>query len=242
MAKRVAILQSNYIPWKGYFDLINMVDQFILYDTAQFTKNDWRNRNKIKTRIGLQWLTIPVRHSFGQSIHETTVSDASWSQRHWATLSQNYASCPHFPSYKRMFEQLYGEVSNEPQLSKINYRFLTEICSVLGITTPINWSSDFQLADGQTARLVDLCRQIGADEYLSGPAARNYLDESLFAGANIRVSYIDYTGYQEYRQAYPPFEHGVSIMDLIFNEGPEAPRYLKSFRAGRVLESKSGGC
>lgn len=141
-----------------------------------------------------------------------------------------------------MFEQLYGEVSNEPQLSKINYRFLTEICSVLGITTPINWSSDFQLADGQTARLVDLCRQIGADEYLSGPAARNYLDESLFAGANIRVSYIDYTGYQEYRQAYPPFEHGVSIMDLIFNEGPEAPRYLKSFRAGRVLESKSGGC
>src|SRR5664280_3071364 len=99
MGKRIAILQSNYIPWKGYFDLINSVDEFILYDTAQFTKNDWRNRNTIKTPQGILWLTIPVRHNFGQTIQETRVSDPSWGRRHWATLLQNYARAPHFGEY-----------------------------------------------------------------------------------------------------------------------------------------------
>ena len=240
MGKRIAILQSNYIPWKGYFDLINSVDEFILYDTAQFTKNDWRNRNKIKTPRGIVWLTIPVRHNFGQTIHETIVSDPTWGQKNWGSLLQNYAKAPHFGEYKALFENLYRDAAGEQYLSVINYRFLHQVCAILGVRTPITWSRDYRLVDGQTERLVDLCRQAGADEYLSGPAAKDYIQEELFSDAGIRLTYMDYSGYPEYQQLYPPFEHGVSILDLIFNEGPDAPKYMKSF-ARRSADKPVGG-
>jgi len=230
MGKRLAILQSNYIPWKGYFDLINSVDEFILYDTAQFTKNDWRNRNKIKTSGGLLWLSIPVRHRFGQLIQETLISDSAWGRRHWRSLSQAYAKAAYFKPYEPVFEKLYEKCSAERNLSNINYLFIREVCAILGITTKITWSRDYLLADGQTMRLVDLCKQVGAGEYLSGPAAKNYIEPDLFARENIKLSYIDYSGYPEYPQLYPPFEHGVSIVDLIFNTGPRAITYMKTFR------------
>lgn len=231
MGKRIAILQSNYIPWKGYFDLINRVDEFILYDTAQFTKNDWRNRNRIKTRQGLDWLTIPVRHSFGQTIHETEVSSPAWGQKHWRTLAQNYSKAAHFGDYRSALDDLYRETAGERSLSAINYRFIHEICGFLGISTQITWARDYQLIDGQTERLVDLCRQAGANEYLSGPAAQDYIQEELFLGAGIALTYMDYSGYPEYRQLYAPFVHGVSILDLLFNTGAEAPRFMLSFRS-----------
>jgi hypothetical protein len=241
MGKRIAILQSNYIPWKGYFDLINSVDEFILYDTVQFTKNDWRNRNKIKTPRGIVWLTIPVLHNFGQTIHETRVSNPAWSQRHWSILLQNYAKAPHFREYRPLFESLYRDIASEQYLSAINYRFMCEVCSILGIRTLITWSRDYRLADGKIERLVDLCRQAGADEYLSGPAAKNYIQEKPFVDAGIMVTYMDYSGYPEYRQLYPPFEHGVSILDLIFNEGPDAQKYLKSFAQRSAEMPVEGG-
>jgi hypothetical protein len=229
MGKRIAILQSNYIPWKGYFDLINNVDEFILYDTAQFTKNDWRNRNTIKTPRGMVWLTIPVRHNFGQMIQETRISDPSWGQKHWGSLLANYSKAPHFREYIRLFESLYRDIASEQYLSAINYRFMREVCAILEISTPITWSRDYRLADGKIDRLVDLCRQAGADEYLSGPAAKDYIQEKPFSDAGIKVTYMDYSGYPEYRQLYPPFEHRVSILDLIFNEATDARQYLKSF-------------
>lgn len=229
MGKRVAILQSNYVPWKGYFDLINSVDEFILYDTAQFTKNDWRNRNRIKTPGGIVWLTIPVRHNFGQTIQETRVSDAGWGQKHWDSLLRNYSAAPHFREYALQFESLYRDIASEQYLSAINYRFMREVCEIIGIATPITWSRDYQLVDGKIERLVDLCRQAGADEYLSGPAGKDYLQVKPFSDAGITLTYVDYSGYPEYHQLHPPFEHGVSILDLIFNEGPDARRYLKSF-------------
>jgi hypothetical protein len=229
MGKRIAILQSNYIPWKGYFDLINSVDEFILYDTAQFTKNDWRNRNKIKTAKGSAWLTIPVRHSFGQSIEETQISDPQWARRHWKTLVQHCANAACFAQYKPGFEQLYASVAQEKYLSVVNHRFISEICGILGITTRITWSRDYSVVDGQTERLVHLCKQTGAGEYLSGPAAKDYLREDLFRHSGIKLTYIDYSGYREYDQLYPPFEHRVNILDLIFNMGHDAPKYMKSF-------------
>ena len=229
MGKQLAILQSNYIPWKGCFDLINSVDQFILYDTAQYTKNDWRNRNRIKTRQGTIWLTIPVVHHFGQLIQDTVVGDRRWAAKHWATISQSYARADHFSYCKDWAEELYRRAAAETRLSAINHCFLSEICKVLKIKTPLSWSSDYRLVEGQTERLVDLCKQVGATRYLSGPSARDYLDEGLFAREGIEVTYIDYTGYPEYRQLHPPFEHGVSILDLLFNEGPNASRFMKSF-------------
>lgn len=231
--KKAAIIQSNYIPWKGYFDMIASADEFILYDDVQFTKNDWRNRNKIKTPRGVEWLTIPVRHRFGQLIQETTVSDLTWTQQHWGSLLQNYAKALYFREYAPLFESLYREIASEQYLSAINHRFLREICVILGIKTSITWSRDYKLAEGKTERLVDLCRQVGAGEYLSGPAAKDYLQEKLFSDANITVKYMDYSGYPEYRQLYPPFEHRVSIIDLVFNEGPNAFNFIK--KGSRII-------
>jgi WbqC-like protein family len=227
--KRVAIVQSCYIPWKGYFDLINLVDEFILYDDRQYTRRDWRNRNRIKTPQGVQWLTVPVdtKDKYEQRIDETLVSDPGWAEKHWKTLAHNYAAAPHFGDYRNLLGEVYASF-RDPRLSVINRRLLETICSLLGIETTLKWSTDYAPAGRQSERLLSLCRQAGASTYLSGPSARQYLDEPLFADAAISVEYMDYDGYPEYPQLHGPFEHAVTVLDLLFNVGAAAPRYLKS--------------
>lgn len=229
--KRVAVVQSNYIPWKGYFDLINLVDEFILFDDARYTRRDWRNRNRIKTQHGPAWLTLPVRVKGGyfvQKIKDTVISDPNWNHLHWETIVHSYSKARHFQTFRDQFEELYLGVDSE-FLSCINYRFLAAICGMLGIRTKISWSMDYSLVDGKTERLLHLCRQAGATEYVSGPSAKAYLDEQLFRAAGIAVRYIDYAGYPEHGQLFPPFEHAVSIIDLLFNEGPDSTRYMMTF-------------
>ncbi|MBN1291784.1 MAG: WbqC family protein [Candidatus Latescibacteria bacterium] len=230
MEKKAAIVQSNYIPWKGYFDLINLVDEFILYDDMQYTKRDWRNRNRIKTPNGLLWLTVPVivKDRFFQKIKDTIVSDRNWNIKHWKTITANYSKTQHFFEYRGLFENLYLGM-DEINLSSINFKFINAICEILGIRTSLSQSMDYNLCEGKTERLVDLCRQVGATEYISGPSAKNYIDEELFRKKGITLRYMDYSGYPEYTQLFGPFEHNVSIIDLIFNEGAYAPNYLKSF-------------
>ena len=231
--KRVAVIQSNYIPWKGYFDIINLVDEFIIYDDRQYTRRDWRNRNIIKTANGLQWLTIPVqvKGRYEQRIDETLISDAGWAQRHWKSIAQAYAPAPYFDRYRDRIRSLYDH-QQEPKLSAVNRRFLEGVCAILGITTPISWSTAYPVSGDRTERLVELCRCAGARSYLSGPSARAYIDESKFRDVGIEVLYVDYSGYPEYPQLHGGFEHGVSVIDLIFNTGPDAPRYMKSFAVG----------
>ena len=232
MSKRVAIVQSNYVPWKGYFDMMNLVDEFILFDDVQYTRRDWRNRNLIKTAAGLHWLTIPVnvKGKYTQAVRETTVSEPDWAAKHWQTLIHNYGRAPHFKSLAAAFEALYASAGSMEYLSRINRCFLETVAELLGIRTRLSWSMDYEIVEGKTERLLHLCRQAGATEYLSGPAARAYLDESLFARAGISVRFMSYDDYPEYPQLHPPFEHGVSIVDLLFNVGLNAPRYMKSFR------------
>ena len=226
--KKVAILQSNYIPWKGYFDIIGSVDAFVLYDDMQYTKNDWRNRNKIKTQNGLQWLSIPVRQeSLHQKINETKITDPKWNINHWRSISQSYAKAPFFKVYKERFEALFLEAKSE-YISDINRHFIEAINAMLGITTKIYDSREFVLAEGKSERLLALCQELGATSYLSGPAARDYLDEKIFTEVGINVEWMDYSGYREYHQLFPPFEHGVSVIDLILNEGENAKNFLKS--------------
>lgn len=231
MGKKIAVVQSNYLPWKGYFDLINMVDEFILFDDMQYTKRDWRNRNLIKTKDGLKWITIPVdvKGKYYQKIRETKVNNTKWGKKHWHSIVFNYSKARHFKDYEDIFEELYLN-NSEVYLSKINYIFLKAICKIIRIRTKISWSMDYKLIDGKTERLIDLCKQAKAAEYISGPSAKGYIDDNLFRASNIKLSYIDYSGYPEYRQLYPPFEHRVSIVDLLFNEGPNAKKYMKSFR------------
>jgi hypothetical protein len=225
-ARRVSVVQSNYLPWKGYFDLIRAADRFVFYDIVQFTKNDWRNRNLIKTAGGLLWLTIPVAHSgrFGQRIDEVEASDDRWREKHWRSISQAYAKAPYFAEYRDLVERLYLG-SQERRLSAINRTFIEALCGALGIETPFASAAELELPEDRVDRLIAICRHFGAEEYLSGPAARAYLDEARFEAAGIRVRYMEYD-YPEYPQLHGPFEHKVSAIDLLFNVGPEAPSFM----------------
>jgi hypothetical protein len=240
VGKVVVVVQSNYIPWKGYFDLINWADEFILFDDRQYTRRDWRNRNRIKTPRGPAWLTIPVqvKGRYLQRIDETRIAPLDWPRQHWETIQHSYSRAQYFADYRDFFEELYLGTC-EDYLSRVNHRFLRAVCDLLGIRTRITWSSDYEAAGDKTERLVELCRQAGATEYLSGPSARAYLEEDRFHAAGITLRYADYGGYPEYSQLYPPFDHYVSVLDLLFNEGPEAHRYLLS-PAKKPLASAKG--
>jgi hypothetical protein len=235
----VAIVQSNYIPWKGYFDMIALVDEFILYDDRQYTRRDWRNRNRIKTVQGTTWLSVPVqvKGRYLQRIDETLVSDPGWAAAHWKTLVHAYGGAACFDAYRDLFAEVYEELAGEPRLSLINRRLTSTVCEVLGITTRLSWSTDYDVGGDRNERLRDLCVAAGADEYLSGPNARDYLDESVFADAGISVRWMDYAGYPEYPQLHPPFEHAVTVLDLIFNVGDRAPEYMK-LAADRDVRSR----
>lgn len=226
--KKIAILQSNYIPWKGYFDLIANVDEFIIYDDMQYTRRDWRNRNKIKTPHGLQWLTVPVKvkGKYHQTIRETEIDGMDWAKSHWKTLCQYYHRSKHFVSIAQELEPLYLKTEYS-HLSQLNRALIEWVCMTLGIKTIISNSWDYKVIGGKTDRLADLCAQAGGNEYISGPAARDYIDETVFIKRGIKLVWFDYEGYPEYPQLWGDFTHSVSILDLLFNCGKETPRYMK---------------
>ena len=190
--KKVAILQSNYIPWKGYFDMIAAVDEFVLYDDMQYTRRDWRNRNQIKTPQGVQWLTVPVqvKGKYDQKIKATVIDGSDWAVAHWKALAQNYRRAPYFDEVVAWLEPLY--IESYTHISQLNRRFIEAICHFLGIKTVISNSWDYTLLDGKTERLADLCKQAGGTEYISGPSAKNYLEERIFADMGITLTWFDY--------------------------------------------------
>jgi hypothetical protein len=229
MIKNVIITQSNYIPWKGYFDAISISDEFVVYDDMQYTKRDWRNRNLIKTQQGLKWLTIPVevKGNFFQKINETKIADKNWNKQHWDILKQAYSKSKKYSETKDFVENLYRSSSFD-YLTDVNVHFITEICAYLKIDINLKMSSDFVLNEERSQRLLDICLELNATDYYSGPAAKAYMDEKIFEDAKIGVHYLDYSNYLEYEQLNPPFEHGVSILDLIFNEGEDSYKFLKN--------------
>jgi len=224
--KKVAILQSNYIPWKGYFDIIRQSDVFVIYDEIQYTKNDWRNRNLIKTNNGTQWITIPVsQKSLSQKINETVVSQYNWNVKHWNTLLANYGKAPFFKEFGPLFKELYLSIETN-LLSEINLKFIRLINQILEIKTEIIDSTTLNLQGDTNEKLIECVTQLGGSHYISGPAAKNYIDLDAFAAKNIEVEWMDYSGYPEYSQQHPPFVHGVSVLDLIFNEGKNSKNFL----------------
>lgn len=226
--KKVAILQSNYIPWKGYFDLIAYVDEFILYDEMQYTRRDWRNRNRIKTPNGLQWLTVPVsvKGKYYQKICETKIADDEWKRSHWKAICQNYKKASYFDDVASWLEPFY--VENEfHYLSTLNKELIHAVNDYLGIDTRITSSSDYNLVEGKTERLADLCKQVDGDIYVSGPAAKDYIVDDVFSDMGVDLMWFDYSGYPEYPQLWGGFVHGVSIIDLLMNCGPDSANYMK---------------
>ena len=210
-----------------------MVDEFFIFDEVQYTKRDFRNRNLIKTPKGLRWITIPVRvkSRYLQSINETVIADNSWADSHWNLLKQNYLKSKYFAEYEKLFEDLYNNI-NSKSLSKINIKFIKTINAILGIDTKISYSNKI-LKDSKdkNLRLIEICKKSDADIYLSGPSAKNYLDLDAFKDNNIDVKWMSYDNYEEYDQLFPPFNHFVSVVDLIFNHGLNSKKYMKSFKS-----------
>lgn len=231
VGKKVAILQSNYIPWKGYFDMIAYVDEFILYDDVQYTRRDWRNRNQIKTPQGLQWLTVPVKAkgNYHQSIREIEIDGNNWAEKHWKSLVLNYKHAPHFEEISKLLTPIYQR-NDFTHLSELNYELIKLICLYLKIDTKISHSNDYQIESGKNERLISLCLQSKCTEYISGPSAKNYIDEQTFRENGINVIWFDYDNYPNYPQLWDGFNHHVSILDLLFNCGKDAPMYMKSTR------------
>jgi hypothetical protein len=224
---KVAIVQSNYIPWRGYFDLIASVDKFVVYDDVQYSKGSWRNRNRIKGPNGLRWLTVPVQARLGMTIDEVRISDVgrSWREAHRRVLNESLAAAPHFDDAIGLWME--AVFAGDEHLSKLNVRLIHGVCEYLGIDTPILMSRDFSLSGSKTERLLQLLKLLGADFYLSGPSARTYLDVSLLNMHGISVQYKSYD-YPPYPQLWGEFEGGVSILDLVANTGRAARTYITS--------------
>lgn len=216
---KAAILQSSYIPWKGYFDIINDVDIFCFYDEVKYTKNDWRNRNKIYSGNGLQWLTIPIpKQAVKLKIAEVEIHDNKWQELHYKMLQSAYGGAPYYSQLGNFIDLIYRQ-NNWQNLSDLNRFIIKLISEYLGIKTKFVNSSEFKLKGDRVERLINILKDLGTDEYLSGPAAKDYLTghEHLFEDNNIVLKYKDYSGYKPYKQLAEPFEHFVSIFDMIAN-------------------------
>ncbi|MDR3000842.1 MAG: WbqC family protein [Fibromonadaceae bacterium] len=228
--KKVAASQSNYIPWKGYFDIISQVDEYVFYDDVQYTKEDWRNRNKIKTPNGLLWLSIPVGKSENRLICDVKIENRDWQKKHWQNILQYYGNAPFFNEYKTFFEHFYLSEMHV-NLSDMNISLIKKICTeILNIKTNFKDSREFNLQGKKEDRVLDLLSKTNATFCLLGPAAKNYVNEERFAKKNIEIKWMDYSGYPEYKQLFEKFEHSVSILDLIFNVGKDSPFYVYGWR------------
>ncbi|WP_407352670.1 WbqC family protein [Luteimonas sp. R10] len=229
--KRVAILQSSYIPWKGYFDIINDVDTFIFYDDVQFTHQDWRSRNRIVTPNGPLWLTVPTGSSIQRLIHEVDIKDDRWQAKHWKSIQQSYSRAPHFNEHRDFFEEIYLH-KKWSSLSDLNQTVIKAISrELLGITTEFRDSREYGACGQKLDRLIDLVRKSGATTYLSGPSASNYIEPEIFGEIGVELLYKDYSGYPEYPQGPGPFMHNVSIIDLLFRTGEKSPNFIWGWRS-----------
>jgi hypothetical protein len=224
---RVGIIQSCYIPWRGYFDFIKSVDLFIIFDDIQYTLRDWRNRNRIKTRSGLKWLTVPVIHISRDQLIENTVIDytQTWQRSHRNQFQDNYRHAPFNADAMTIFESAYN--AKDDTISRLNVRFIKIINEYLDIKTPMKMSSEFKVTGSKTSRLINLLSAVGAKTYLSGPSADDYLDKESFRYAGIRLEYKSYD-YLPYSQQWGVFAGNVSVLDLIANCGPESYKFIHS--------------
>lgn len=224
---KVIITQSNYIPWKGYFSAMREATHLVLYDDMQYTKRDWRNRNQLITPDGPKWLSIPieVKGKYLQKINESKVSDLEWGIKHWNFIESNYKKTPYFNEYKEHFKDLYLNPPSE-FLSEINLAFIKKIIILLNIDIKILSSKEFELKGDKTEKLVNICKELNAIKYYTGPAAKDYIDEDLFFINNIEIEYYNFSGYPEYKQQWNGFDHAVSILDMFFNLGPGVIKYF----------------
>lgn len=231
---KVGVIQSSYIPWRGYFDFIASVDVFVFHDDIQYTKGDWRNRNKIKTPHGTEWITVPVSYkNVAQLICETPIDSASpWRKKHLRILEANYRQAAFFQIANEFISN--NSVHERSTISDLNIDLIRRISCYLEIDTPMILSSELSLQGSKTERLIDLLKKLNATTYLSGPSADAYLDKDLFRQNGIRLEYKSYD-YEPYPQLWGRFVGEVTVLDLIANCGPQAKDYIRSRTLDRVV-------
>jgi hypothetical protein len=212
---KICILQSNYIPWVGYFSLISRSDLCVFYDDVQYTKQDWRNRNLIKTPRGPKWLTVPVGSNISRHVNEVQLPNSNWMLEHERQIRLNYDSAEYFAEGDGVLQEIYGQNLSRT-LSENNQRIIKFISDdVLKLSVKFASSTEFSLKGSGSARVLDLALQLGAETYLTGPRGSNYLNETEFNTAGIKLEYFEYAKIPEYPQPWPPFSEKVSIIDPI---------------------------
>lgn len=226
---RCVVLQPSYLPWRGFFHQIYRADLFVFYDDVQHDRHGWRNRNRIQTPDGAKWLTIPLRSTGGRlketalcEMHISTGED--WRKKHFETLRHNYSRAPYFSRYRPLLEDWYSRTDS--LLTDFTIATTIDLARELGITsTRFVRSSSLGCGGAKTERLLCVLKNVGATHYLSGPAARDYLDVSLLASAGITVEWMTYE-YPAYPQVYRPFDPQLSALDLLLNTGPSAGSFI----------------
>lgn len=222
----MAAHQPQYLPWLGYFHKMAMCDVFIYLDDVQYKKREFQNRNRIRVKDGWQWLTVPVltKGHYDQEIRHVEIeANASWAKDHWMAVRLAYGRAPFFQANAGELEKFYAKPWRG--LMEMSEALADHHRTALGIKTPLRRSSEFGIHTLKTQRLVDLCKAVGADTYLSGQGARDYLEEGLFKEAGIRLMYQEFH-HPEYAQAYPGFEPYMAALDLILNHGPKSREIL----------------
>ena len=224
-SRTLACIQPSYIPWRGYFEMIARSDVFVFYDDVAYTKQDWRNRNRIKTNQGAVWLTVPVqRDTTDGPIRDVLIDNTkNWRRKHWRSIYEAYAKAPFFDEYRLFFEEAYQR--EWTHLSDFCIFLTTQICEWLKVEKQLLRSSDLGITGAKTDRLIQMCQQLDTRHYLSGPAAKDYIEPDKFDAIGTTVEYIEYD-YPEYPQLHGEFRGDLSILDLLFNCGEESPRYI----------------
>jgi hypothetical protein len=231
------VLQPSYLPWRGYFDLVERADVFVFYDDVQYDKHGWRNRNRIKTAGGLSWITVPVHAGGavedGTPINEIAIDDRrDWVRAHCETLRHAYHKQPFYARYAPPIAQILAK--RHALLADLTIELTVVLARELGSTTRFLRSSELQLSGRKNDRLLDLLEQVGATRYISGPAAQAYIEPERFDHAGIALEYACYD-YPAYAQAHPPYEPAVSIVDTLFALGPAAIDNIRARRAAEPL-------
>lgn len=224
--KTISILQPGYIPWLGFFEQMARADVFVIYDDVQYDKHSWRNRNRIKTAQGIQWLSVPVLTSqkSGQLVHEVEIDNKTpWQKKHLRALEQNYARAPFFKQYYPILEE--GYTCQWTDLLSCDMFFINNFKSLLGIDTELRYSSGLVSQGKSTERLVAICKELEADIFYEGAAGKNYIDDTLFSQTGIQLIYQDYK-HPQYSQLHGEFISHLSIVDLLLNVGPKSIEVL----------------
>ncbi len=233
---RVGIIQSCYVPWRGFFDFIADVDLFVLFDDVQYPAGrSWRNRNRLKTGNGLRWITVPIPSGASKlPIDQVPIagSPKPWQKEHREMMERAFATAPYRSEALAIWEESIG--FGDTHLSQLNERLIGKICAYLDINTPIVQARSFAARGTKTDRLIDLLKKIGANTYLSGPSASAYIDTDGFLKAGIGLEFKVYD-YSTYPQQWGDFENEVSVLDLIANCGPESKQFVRSRSPNRTI-------